>query len=361
MKRLFLTISAAAALAVCNADTQVAFPKTAHNFGAFAEEDGPVSCRFPIVNTGNEELVILNVHASCGCTQPKYPRNPVAPGDTAYIDVTFDPSYRPGIFDKTISVETNTNPAKNRLSIKGTVIGSPSTIQSRYPHDFGALKLDFGEINFGDVISGSFESSHLRAYNMSADTIHVDAVPAGIFMEAETSPNPIPPGRQAIIVVSYNNRGEQLYGYQETTVDISVDGSEPKSVPVTINLVEDFSTLSDSDRAKAPVAALSSDRINVGTILNAARAIDTGFQITNQGQHPLVVRRVYTLDPGVDISLDTKTLKHGESATVNLVVHPSEMKGGMVNAKVMVLTNDPASPIQTVRIVGEYAEIQRVR
>lgn len=98
------------------------FPETSHDFGTIAEDGGSVSCEFAFTNTGEAPLLILNATASCGCTRPSFPKQPVAPGKSGKIKVTYNPKGRPGEFDKTVTVRTNIKERKKIvLKIKGFV------------------------------------------------------------------------------------------------------------------------------------------------------------------------------------------------------------------------------------------------
>ncbi len=102
---------------------QISFAEKKHDFGNIAENGGPVTCEFVFTNTGDAPLVIVSATASCGCTQPKFPAEPVKPGKTGKITVKYLPQNRPGEFDKTIKVRTNAKNAKKvSLRISGTVI-----------------------------------------------------------------------------------------------------------------------------------------------------------------------------------------------------------------------------------------------
>ena len=94
MKTLrFITSVIIAALAL-SASADVTWLETTHDFGAFQEDLGPVSCQFRFVNTNPEPVAIVAARASCGCTTPQYPREAIAPGDTAVITVSYDPAKR---------------------------------------------------------------------------------------------------------------------------------------------------------------------------------------------------------------------------------------------------------------------------
>ena len=79
---------------------------------------------FIFENTGNTPLEIQGVRSSCGCTIPKKPKVPIAPGDKGEITVKYDTN-RVGVFRKTITVNTNvSSKAIIALKIKGNVLAN---------------------------------------------------------------------------------------------------------------------------------------------------------------------------------------------------------------------------------------------
>ncbi|MDA9597243.1 DUF1573 domain-containing protein, partial [Flavobacteriaceae bacterium] len=61
---------------------------------------------FVFKNTGDAPLEIQGVRSSCGCTIPKKPDAPIAPGEKGEITVRYDTN-RLGVFRKTVTVNTN--------------------------------------------------------------------------------------------------------------------------------------------------------------------------------------------------------------------------------------------------------------
>jgi hypothetical protein len=75
---------------------------------------------FKFKNNGTEPLIIKNANGSCGCTVPKWPTEPIKPGQTAQIQVSYATD-RLGPFTKTVTGETNEKNGKHVLMIKGNV------------------------------------------------------------------------------------------------------------------------------------------------------------------------------------------------------------------------------------------------
>ena len=102
--------------------------ETSHDFGKVVE--GPqYTYTFKYKNIGNAPLVVNNVTTPCGCTTPKYTREPVAAGKTGEINVSYNSAGRIGNFNKTLSIQTNQGEGKDNgllLNIKGEVIAKPA-------------------------------------------------------------------------------------------------------------------------------------------------------------------------------------------------------------------------------------------
>lgn len=99
---------------------KVTFDKLVHDFGTIAEGD-KVETEFMVTNTGESDLIITNAEATCGCTIPVFPKEPIKPGDSAPIKVSFDSANKAGEQSKTVTLTTNTANVKEIVTIKATV------------------------------------------------------------------------------------------------------------------------------------------------------------------------------------------------------------------------------------------------
>jgi hypothetical protein len=75
---------------------------------------------FRLKNTGTQPLIIQMVNASCGCTVPEWEKQPIKTGKNTEIKVRITPSER-GYFDKTITINCNTEKGQILFQIKGMV------------------------------------------------------------------------------------------------------------------------------------------------------------------------------------------------------------------------------------------------
>ena len=98
----------------------IQFEETSHDFGKIIQGE-KVSYTFKFKNTGNSDLLISRVSTSCGCTVGEYPKEPVEPGKSGKIEVTFNSHNKKGFQNKTVTVLANTEPNATTLHIKSVV------------------------------------------------------------------------------------------------------------------------------------------------------------------------------------------------------------------------------------------------
>ena len=76
------------------------YDKRIHDFGTIYEKDGKVSHTFVFTNKSKEIITINEVNAWCGCATAAFSKEPVRPGKTTKVTITFNPDHRPGKLSK---------------------------------------------------------------------------------------------------------------------------------------------------------------------------------------------------------------------------------------------------------------------
>ncbi len=102
----------------------IKFVTEVHDFGNITEGT-QATHEFKFTNAGKEPLILTNVSASCGCTTPSWPKEPIAKGKTGEIKAVYNSQGRPGPFTKTITVTSNADSPVKVITIKGNVIPAP--------------------------------------------------------------------------------------------------------------------------------------------------------------------------------------------------------------------------------------------
>lgn len=354
--RNFISLCAICGAMSLSAQPQVKWLQNVHDFGAFDEDLGPVTSSFQLVNTGDEPLVIIAARATCGCTVPNYTHDPIAPGDTASVEVTYNPAGRPGKFDKRVKIETNTLPAQSIITIKGVVIGASHTLRAHYPIEVGKLKLRNTAVPFGEIYKGRTKTAFLDAYNQSEDTIRPVIKGLPEYIEVNIAPQAVPPGEQLTLTFFYNSAKNDDWGLSTANAMIYSNrgATESKEISLMAIVKEDFSKMSEKQKANAPRIAVSESAIDLGRITKGSKHA-AELSIDNYGNDPLIIRKISCADPEISFKINKDKVKHGSNARLTVNIDTSKSTDeSIINSKLIIITNDPQRPQSTVRIVGEF-------
>jgi len=126
----------------------VEFETTSFDFGKPMEGE-KAKAVFSFKNTGDADLEITQIRASCGCTNARTTETRIIPGRSASIEAVFNTAGYPGKVSKTVTVATN-DPARSTvvLTIKGEVI----PIAELKPQPY----LNLGDMKPGVIILSDF-------------------------------------------------------------------------------------------------------------------------------------------------------------------------------------------------------------
>jgi hypothetical protein len=99
---------------------EMTFATTKHDFGLINQGDR-VTYSFSFKNTGKADLIITSAKGSCGCTIPQYPKEPIKPGASGKIEVSFNSSGKHGEQHKSVTLTTNTAKGQEMLNITASI------------------------------------------------------------------------------------------------------------------------------------------------------------------------------------------------------------------------------------------------
>ena len=114
------TAVTAPATPVVKGEDMIKFKETVHDFGKI-KQGVPVTYDFEFKNISSKTVVIESATASCGCTTPVKPEQPIAKGKSDKIKAGFNAA-SPSPFDKTIYVKVAGVAQPMEIKIKGEVL-----------------------------------------------------------------------------------------------------------------------------------------------------------------------------------------------------------------------------------------------
>ncbi|HKI88969.1 MAG TPA: DUF1573 domain-containing protein [Draconibacterium sp.] len=335
---------------VAQGKAKIVFDQTKHDFGSFKESDGIQTTTFNFKNEGAVPLVLNNVRASCGCTTPKWTRDPVAPGKSGEIQVSYNPRNRPGTFTKTITVQSNAENPTVVLSITGKTQEREKTLAELYPRKIGDLRVKSNYLSFGSMKQTEVKTEELELVNDTDNPITVGFRTVPSHVKAKVEPETIPAKGRGKLVVTYDAAAANTYGFASHRIYLSLNGSNDykNSVGVSATIEEDFSNLTPEQLAKAPIAKFSEKIHDFGDITQGDKKEYT-FMLANDGKSDLIIRNVRSSCGCTAVAPATKVIAAGESAPIK-VTFDSRGKRGRQSKTITVITNDPKNPTTMLRI-----------
>lgn len=358
MKRLVLLIMAlvTGSWALAQQTSTMKFAQEQWNFGEIHEKGGKVSHRFEFTNTGSNPFVIEKVVTSCGCTTPTFTRQPILPGRKGYVEITYDPLYRPGKFRREVTVVSNDRRNQNKLIITGNVIAAERSPQETYPVDLGeGLRVTRKTVGIGYVPRGDAKAGTLEYFNASDKPITIGVIyenPRVPGFSVSLSTSMLEPATGGVMTLSFDLRNADVWGRVNQTFYLTVNGQKrPVRFTVSGIAVEDFSGLSQQELAQAAKAQFTAQYYHFGD-MKAGEERFKNFTVTNVGKSPLIIRQV---NPDKYMSITLKagtTIAPGASVTFTGTLRSAGAQPGRFMGTTVILLNDPSRPMRELRLTG---------
>ncbi len=351
MKQLITLFFILGAALLLNAQPKIEFKNMEHDFGNIKEDKGMATTNFEFKNTGNQPLIVNNAKASCGCTTPEWTKEPIAPGKTGSIKVSYNPQNRPGQFTKNVSVYSNAQPSVTSLTIKGNVEPKELTLEEKYPREMGGLRFKTNYMSFGTVLNNETKTDTLEFINNTDKAIKIGTYRTPEHITVSYKPETIESGKVGKMIVKFDASKKNAFGYVSDRVYLNINDQSNNefSVGISVSINEDFSKMTEAEKAKAPVAVFENTTFDFGTI-SEGDVIDHNYKLTNTGKTDLIIRNVKA-------SCGCTAVKHEDivkpGATTELKVQfNSRGKKGRQNKSVTVITNDPNNSTTNLRVMG---------
>jgi hypothetical protein len=346
MKRLsfiFSLLIIGIALKAQIATTKMQVASTEHDFGTFKEEAGRQTFDFIVTNTGTEPLIIQNVQASCGCTTPEWTKQPIPAGAKGKVTAIYDPANRPGQFNKTLSVYTNTKPEVTVLVIKGEVVPHEKTVEELFTFQVGQIRFESNHLAFTNVKKTEKKMRVMQLINTSAAPVKVEFDGLPPHLTLVSNPETLKPGQKGMVEGTYDANKNGGWGNVSDMVKIKLNGVAQENVYyyVSANLVEDFSSLTKDQLDNAPVFKVESTTVDLGKIKGATQN-EVVFKFKNEGKSDLLIRFIRSTCgcTAVQQGQQGVGIKPGESSTIKAVFNSGSYSGKVTKA-IYVYTNDP--------------------
>ena len=339
-----------------SAQPRITFEKAHHDFGRVGENDGDAVYDFSFTNTGTAPLVIQNVVTTCGCTTPEYTRQPIRPGGTGFIKISYDVKGRPGPIDRNITVYTNSSPPTTNIRISGSVVPVDRLPSEAFRHTVGAIRMEEMHVSFNRMFSYERPALVVRAFNPGPNPASISFINLPAHITAEVSPATIRQGEIATIRVTYDASRKNDWGFVADPINMVLNDNraQPHRLTVTATIEEDFSRWTATQLQNAPSVTLDRQVIEAGNIRKGERKT---FQVrlTNSGRSRLEIRKIDT-GGGQILTVNAPREINAGAASDIAVTYDATGQNGSQNRTITLITNDPRNPQITLRFRAEVTD-----
>jgi len=329
----------------------ISFDKTTHDFGKITQEDGFATVTFEFTNTGAESLIITNVSASCGCTTPDYTKEPVAPGKKGFVSAAYNPSNRPGVFDKSLTVTSNASNSTVVLNIKGEVTEKVKTVSDEYPNEYGSLRFDKLFVNFANIYNDETKTESMKFINVGSEKLELTINEAQIadYIKITITPASVAPNETGILTITMDASKTNDYDYIKALFYLYFNGTlnSTNRISTTAIVTERFD---EATIANPPKVEFENTDFNFEPV-NEGDKIEHVFTFKNTGTSDLYIRKTRASCGCTAISSSTAPIAPGQTGTINAVFNTSG-KSGNQNKIITVITNDPSNSKILLKMVG---------
>lgn len=355
----------------------VRFDRTVYDFGDIVQDSGPVSCSFILTNISDKSWTIDQVASSCGCTEVRWTRSAVAPGQNANVTAIYSNDEGPYPFDKTLTVYVSSLARPMVLHLRGVVRSKSASLTDSYPVHYGPLAFRDREIRAGNMSQGESRSGEVTVANISSRPISVSFKNVSSGLTVRIKEKRIPARGTATLVYTVESSrerwGENYYfatpvingkvfsstgkkagqkpvlgtqAIENDTASFLAEGCE--FIGISAVTRESFSA---SDRTSPPVLEIPGSTFSFGKI-KAGKTVKVNFELKNTGKRPLFIYKVEPVSSRVNCAVPVKEIAVAQSETLSFDLDTSGLGAGEHLFIVNLYTNAPSQSVRSLYITG---------
>ena len=331
------------------------------DFGHINESDGIVTRSFTITNTSAEDIILSEIVSTCDCTVADYKNIVIAPKQSFEVKVSYNPLNRPGRFDRPLFIFVEGYDEPFEISIAGRVTPRERTVEEIYFYDMGhGLLFDNTFAGFTYVEHGKHYEERIALYNNSERTmrLRLKQIERSGAIKVE-HPKRVAPHTSADIVFSYAlPSSSKQYGSLDDKFEIRVNGKIGKYTLSAHGIaVDNFDFYDD---ILSPRAEYSKKIIKFGDVNPETLPLSATLTLTNSGEAPLAIRDVRCSSADVECTLHVgTTIEPGATLATEIVLMPKQgIAEGALSEQVAIVTDDPLSPYQVIRVTATYKQTE---
>lgn len=321
------------------------FTRTRHNFGDIQETNGKVTHVFELINNGPGKVKITNVITSCGCTASEWTTEDILPGGRGVIRATYDPTNRPGPFNKDLIVYFKDKPSQISLYLTGQVKNINNSLLDIFNTRIGNLRFMGSVIDIKRLKESKIDTQYVSIYNPSQKRVIIQSSYGTTRVRVSKDSEILLPETGTQLMFTYNPKASKDIGMvkDELRIITNDDSIPTKIITIRANIVQDFDTLTAKELKKSPQIAAKDKKIDLGEVyLGEVKSYK--LEITNTGKSDLVIRNVYGSCGCTVVSIPNPIIKKKKKGIITVQFNGKGMRGWQEKT-ITIISNDPNNSV----------------
>jgi hypothetical protein len=237
--------------------------------------------------------------------------------------------------------------------ISGAFAQLPEAVKADFPHRKGNLYMSKNFLNFNYLKDSEERTDSFAVFNAWSQPMEVMGEKPPKYMEIVVKPPVIPPQSIGMVYVTYSGIKRGEYGFVRYNAALRTNDADLmlKTFPVNAYIEEDFSKLSDDEKANPPALVIPQENFNFGTAREGDKVVHK-FLLKNEGKRDLIIRSTQASCGCTASHPEKTTLAPGEETFVGIEFDTRGRKGRQ-HKTVTVFTNDPRRSSAVLHFEGK--------
>lgn len=336
---------------------QARFEEVLYDFGKIQAKAGTQTHAFLFSNIGKDTLIIERIKVSEPSLVATSDKLRYGPGEKGKLTVSYTPKNENGKIVKYVSIRSNDSEfAIRQLTVKAEVIAGKRTVEDDYPEQIGNLRFNTVHLSFDQLKNDESRSDTFRIYNAGKKKMTLKMNSTVPYTKWSIKPAILEPGKQGWIAVKYDAAISGMWGLSYEPFILTTNDSlvPDKMISLGVNIVEDFSKLSEEQKMNPPKIEFATVSHDFGEMKQGAK-VTFDYHFKNTGKSDLVIRRTKASCGCTAADPEKQILKPGESSFIKVNFDATGMLGDQ-HKTVMVICNDPETSLTILTFTAKVKE-----
>jgi hypothetical protein len=239
------------------------------------------------------------------------------------------------------------------LQVRGVVKERAKTLEDIFNRRLGDFRFKTNHLSFDRVLIDKIKTDSLEFICVAQEPVKIGCELNSLpHLVVKFVPETLKPNEKGLMIVKFDPKKRNDWGFVIDRFYLTENGKNINGgiISISASIEENFSTLSETQREKAPRIEFERTEYDFGTI-DEGKLVEYEFAFKNVGKSDLLIRKIKSSCGCTTVAPADLVIKSGKSSSFKASINTKGFSGR--NAKsITVITNDPVTPTVVIRMSG---------